>query len=245
VANFSYPVVILALYSVRARRRLTAPGEPALVAGLMGLVIAFLVSVPLTDVYLALAVQLQVTRVFWVLDVVMALYLAWWLSDGLAILRRPAVRRAVVAGLLLAAAGRGFYIVQIETERALAAPTLPDTPWTDAMRWIERQPGSIAWHVLADPNHGWLYGSSVRVAARRDTLVEGSKDTALALYDRASARRVLDRLDAVGVWEELTVEDVLALDARFELDVLVDGTTRAFPLPVLYRNDQFVVYDLR
>jgi hypothetical protein len=113
------------------------------------------------------------------------------------------------------------------------------------MRWIERQPASTSWHVLADANHGWRYGSTVRVAARRDTLIEVSKDSALALYDRRLAPRVLDRLAAVGPWEELTLPDVRALDGRFGLDVMVDEADRAWPLPVLYRNAQFVVYDLR
>jgi hypothetical protein len=99
--------------------------------------------------------------------------------------------------------------------------------------------------VLADPNHGWMQGSTVRVAAKRDTLVEVSKDTALALYDRRLARRVLDRLAAVGAWDALTVADVQALDVRFGLDVMVDEAGRPWPLPVLYRNDDFVVYDLR
>jgi len=245
VTNLAYPIVILVLYGLRARRGSTAPGEAPLVAGLMGLVGVFLLSVPLTDVYLAIAVQMQVNRVFWVLDAVTALYIAWWISDGVPALRRPAVRHAVVAALLLLAIGRGFYIIRVETDRSLAAFTLPANGWTDAMRWIERQPASTSWHVLADANHGWRYGSTVRVAARRDTLIEVSKDSALALYDRRLAPRVLDRLAAVGPWEELTLPDVRALDGRFGLDVMVDEADRAWPLPVLYRNAQFVVYDLR
>ena len=245
ITNLAYPAVILAIYGLRARRKSTAPGEAPLVAGLMALVVLFLVSVPLTDVYLAVAVQLQVNRVFWVLDVVTALYLAWWLSDGVPVLRRPTVRRAVVALLLLGVVLRGVYILRIEADRPLATIGLPDNGWTDAMAWIERHPSSSSWHVLADPDHGWRYGSTVRVAARRDTLVEVSKDSALALYERSLAPRVLYRLEAVGSWDELTLPAIHGLDARFGLDVMVDETDRPWPLPVLYRNGEFVVYDLR
>ena len=243
VTNLAYPIVLGALYQLRRRRGLTAPGEGALVFGLLALVVVFLISVPLTDVHLAVAVQMQVNRVFWLLDAAVVLYLAWWLLDGMAISRRPAARRVVVAVLLLAAVGRGFFVLRIEADRSLATFGLPENAWTDVMRWIEGQPGS--WHVLADPNHGWMFGSTVRVASSRDTLVESTKDSALALYDRAAAARVADRLEAVGPWEEMTIEDVRALDTRFALDVMVDAATREFPLPVLYRNTEFVVYDLR
>ena len=245
VTNLAYPVVIVTLYRLRAGRQTTAPGEAPLVAGLLALVVLFLVSVPLTDVYLALAVQLQVNRVFWLLDAVTALYLAWWLSDGLPVLRRPAVRRAIVALLLFGVVARGVYILRIEADRPLATVGLPDNGWTDAMTWIARHRSSASWHVLADPDHGWMYGSTVRVAARRDTLVEVTKDSALALYERGLAARVLGRLDAVGPWPDLTLSDVQRLDSRFGLDVMVDEAHRTWALPELYRNDEFVVYDLR
>ena len=54
------------------------------------------------------------------------------------------------------------------------------------MNWLRAQP--VNWHVLADPGHAWKYGSSVRVAARRDTLLESGKDSSMAMYDRDLAR---------------------------------------------------------
>jgi hypothetical protein len=83
------------------------------------------------------------------------------------------------------------------------------------------------------------------VAAERDTLLETGKDTAFAMYDRAIAMRVADRIEATAAYDNVTRDDISRLDARFELDVMVDRADRSFALPVLYRNASFVVYDLR
>jgi hypothetical protein len=243
LTNLAYPVVIVAIHRQRVRRGLSAAGEPALVAGLLALVALFAVSVPLTEARLALAVQLQVNRVFWVLDLVALLYVAWWLTHGTPALARARTRQLVAGTLLVLAVARGMFVVAIEARRPLAAFDLPSTAWTDVMGWLRTQPRS--WHVLADPDHGWKYGSSVRVAARRDTLIEVGKDTALAMYDREAAGRVGDRMAATAGFDDLTDEDIRALDRRFALDVLVDRTERRSDFPVLYRNTQFVVYDLR
>jgi len=236
--NLAYPVVIGLLYRLRLALGEAQAGERALMAGLAALVVVFLVSVPLTAMHVALAVQLQVTRVFWLLDFVVAAYLAWWLVGG------PRRRLAVVAVLALASAGRGAYILMVEQpERRLVQVDLAPGPWTDTMRWIGAQPS--AWHVLADPDHGWKYGTSVRVAARRDTLVESGKDSAIALYDRTIALRVAERLEAVGVFADLTPARLQALASRFGLDVVVVESGVQLPLPELHRNDGFVVYALR
>jgi hypothetical protein len=83
------------------------------------------------------------------------------------------------------------------------------------------------------------------VAARRDVLVEGVKDAAIGFYDRDVAMRVADRLQAVGDYTALTADDLRRLQARYDLDVAVLETPSALPLPVLFRNRQFVVYALR
>lgn len=236
ITNLAAPVIVLAVHRARVRQQVTARGEDSLVAGLLALVVLFAVSVPLTEWRWAWVVQLQVNRVFWLLDAAAILYLAWWLA------RFPA-RRTIVLTLLLLAAIRGFYVVHLEAERPLARLDLPNDDWTDAMRWLRAQPKS--WHVLADPGHGWKYGSSVRVAAERDTLLETGKDTAFAMYDRAIAMRVADRIEATAAYDNVTRDDISRLDARFELDVMVDRADRSFALPVLYRNASFVVYDLR
>ena len=111
------------------------------------------------------------------------------------------------------------------------------------MHWLKAQPPAL--YVLADPGHAWKYGVSVRLAAEKDTLVEAGKDTALAMYDRRIAMAVADRLTALHDFDHLTTADAEALRARYGLDVvIVDGMQR-LALPELYRNRQFVIYDLR
>jgi len=233
----------VAVHRARSRAGLVAAPERALVAGLLALVAGFLVSVPLAEMHLALAVQLQVNRIFWLLDFVAAVYLAWWVTG----LGRPGGRTAgvvVVAILALASAGRGVFLLTVtHAERGLIEVDLPQTPWTDVMRWVERQPGR--WHVLADPGHAWKYGTSVRTAALRDTLLEAGKDAAMAMYDRDVAMRMADRMAALSGFDRLTTGDVLGLDARYDLDVAVVETAQRLELPELYRNASFVVYDLR
>jgi hypothetical protein len=239
IINLAYPVVIGLAYRRRRREGLAVPGEGPFVAGLLTLVAIFLVSVPLTVMRVALAVQMQVTRVFWLLDFVTAAYLAWWLLDQAA--RTPRARMAIIAILTASSLARGVYLVS--HDRQLLTMALPATPWVEAMDWLRGQPAS--WYVLADPGHGWKYGVSVRLAAEKDTLVESGKDTALAMYDRQIAMAVADRLAAVGDFDRLTTADVRARAARFGLDVMVIESDRRLDFPELYRNRQFVIYDLR
>jgi hypothetical protein len=242
VVNLLYPVLIVLIHRRRAAAGLAAPGEAAIVAGLVVLVTIFLATLPLTGRHVALAVQLQITRVFWLLDAVLALFVAWvcvrwasgrWHGRGAA---------AVVALLLVASAGRGLYLLRGTVYHPLVEIRLPDTPWNDAMGWLRAGPAS--WHVLADPGHALSFGPSVRLAAGKDTLLEDSKDSAMALYDRALALRVVERRQALKGFAAMTRDDVRRLATRYDLDVFVDAATRAFDLPVLYRNDVFVIYDL-
>jgi hypothetical protein len=173
---------------------------------------------------------LQVNRIFWLLDVATMLYVAWMAVDlaqsrdpGGHASRTAAATWAVISAVCLIASVRGYYVLRVEAHRPLAQLRPEPTTWMDVMTWLSQQPAS--WHVLADPTHVWKYGLSVRVAAGRDTLLEAGKDTAIAMYDRQSALRVAER--------------------AHDLDVFVDRATRTFDLPVLYRNQDFVVYDLR
>jgi hypothetical protein len=243
LANLAYPVVLVLIFRRRLAAGVATPGESGLVVGLLALVALFLLSLPLTGLRLALAVQLQVNRVFWLLDAVVACYAAWWLVDCAGGRRSAAVRHAIVAVLLLASAARGAYLIGVSPGRPLVQTGLPETPWTDAMRWVAAQPTDV--HVLADPQHAWRYGPSVRVSARRDTLLDAGKDPALAIYDRGTARRVAARGHALAGFDSFTTADVLSVAAEYDLDVFVDHNTRRFDLPVLYRNDGFIVYDLR
>jgi hypothetical protein len=234
---------ILAIHVARVRDRTAVAGERALVAGLMTLVAIFLVSVPLTMSRVALAVQLQVNRAFWVLDVFLAIVLVCWLEGFLD--RRAGTRAKIVLTVLLVGVSlaRGFYVLRIEATRPLVAWDLPASDWTDALRWLRDQPSD--WHVLSDPNHVWKYGVGVRLAAFKDTPLDTSKDSAMAIYDRELARRVTDYSRALERFDSFTETDVGALDAAFDIDVFVDRADRHFGWPVLFRNDEFVIYDLR
>jgi hypothetical protein len=242
IANLAYPIIIVLVFRRRRVQGVTVPGEAPLVTGMLALVGIFVISLPLTALRLALPVQMQVTRVFWLLDFTMAVYLAWWLAEDVA--GRRQVMRAVIIGVLAAfSLGRGYYLSFTQPNRQLIAVSLPRSPWVEAMQWLKAQPPTR--YVLADPGHAWKYGVSVRLAAEKDTLIESGKDTALALYDRNIAMAVADRLAALRDFDQLTTPAALALRARYGLDVVVLEHTQRLELPELYRNREFVIYDLR
>jgi hypothetical protein len=108
------------------------------------------------------------------------------------------------------------------------------------MRWLAR--GPLDTHVLADPGHAWKYGSSVRVSAGRDVLLEEVKDSAVAIYSREVGRRVVERTRAIGDFSTLTAARARDLARRYDLDYLV--TEADLPLPAAYLNRQFRVYAL-
>jgi hypothetical protein len=240
--NLAYPVVLMLIYRQRVARGATVPGERGLVAGLLALVALLLISVPFSAARVALAVQLQIGRVFWLLDFAVGVYVAWWLMSGRA-MQAPGRRAAILAVLGLLSIARGTYVLAVETSRPLAQMSLPATPWTEAMTWIASRPTDV--HVLADPAHAWKYGVGVRQAAARDTFLETVKDSAMAMYDREVAMRVAERSAALSRFDEMTTEDVRALDSRYGFDLFVVEDGRSFALPVLYRNARFVIYDLR
>jgi hypothetical protein len=97
--------------------------------------------------------------------------------------------------------------------------------------------------VLADPGHAWKYGTSVRASAGRDVLLEDVKDSALAIYSRDVATRVVERIAAIGDFSAMTPEHARDLARRYDLDYLV--TEADLPLPLAYQNDQFRIYTLR
>ncbi len=236
--NLAYPVVIVATWRARVRRGLAVPAEATLAWGVVALTLMFLVSVPLTEMDLALAVQLQITRVFWVMDFLAIAYIAWWLTRA----RMAAI--ATVALVAVAAAGRGYYLLEVaQPERQLVTVDLPQTAWVDAMRWLRGQPAD--WHVLADPGHAWKYGISVRVGAAKDTVLESVKDSAIALYDRGIAERVAERTGDLADFDRLTTARARALDAEYDLDAVVVEAGHTLDLPVLYRNARFVIYGLQ
>jgi hypothetical protein len=198
--------------------------------------------VPFEASSIALVIQAQVNRVFWLLDVAATAYVAWWLLRGP--LGTTRARRAMVLSLVLAlSTARGTYVVSNATGRRLVDESLPKTPWTATMTWLSEQ--SPTWNVLADPAHAWKYGSSVRVAAARDTVLEIGKDPALAIYDRATAMRVAARERALSGFEAFTTDDVRRVARQFSADVVVMTRQQPIDLPILYENVEFVVYDAR
>lgn len=224
----------------RARRRVATPEDTALVWGTTTLVALFLVTLPAVAAGLSLAVQFQISRVFWLVDFVALVYVIAAAADS----SRTVMSRAAMVALLLVALStiRGTYVMLVERpDRALFQVQLPDSPWEDAMRWAARQPRDI--HVLADPGHASKYGTSVRVSAERDVLVEDVKDSALAIYSRDVAVRVVDRITAVGDFAALTADRSRDLARRYDLDYLVTDADLA--LPLAYRNTQFRIYSLR
>jgi hypothetical protein len=241
ITNLLYPVVIIVIARCRRRAAVTVPGEGALVAAMIVLTALFLASVPFTEARLALAVQMQVNRVFWLLDAVATFYLAWWIVGHLAARWPARARTMLVGGLVALAAARGAYVMH--GRGALVQVRPPATDWTAALDWLRGQPDT--WQVLAAPDHVWRYGANVRIVARKDVLLEVTKDPAIAMYDRRIAMRVGERMAATANFDAFTIDDVRRLAVRFALDVFIEPVDRPFALPVLYRNASFVVYDLR
>jgi len=196
------------------------------------------VSWPLMLAQVALALKLQTSRVFWMLDFLAAMYLAWLFAEAP---RSLTVRRTAVAIALIAAVGRGVFVWRMEHAGSpVARIGFPQDNWTDVMQWISRTPPDT--HVLADPGHGWKYGSSVRVTGERDVYLEEVKDLALALYSRDVAVEALRRITDARDFDSLTPEQLRSLGARYDLDYLV--VERDVALPIAYRNEQFRVYSL-
>ena len=244
LANLGLLAVLWGAYLWRRSQQRTTAEERGLVWGATALVGVFLLTLPAVTAGVALAVQLQISRVFWLVDFVATLYLVG--AVGALVGPRPAMAgaagRPVLAAVLAAAAvARGGYILFVEhPERPLFEAHLPSTPWTEAMGWLALQPNSI--HVLADPGHAWRYGSSVRVAAGRDVYLEETKDSAVAIYSRDIAARVVERTAALGDFRHLPVDALERLGERYGLTHVV--TEDHLALPVLFENRQFRIYAL-
>jgi hypothetical protein len=235
VANLA---LLAVLWWAHRRRQHTGQGraeDDALVWGATALVAFFLLTLPLVVARLAFPVQLQISRVFWLVDVLATIYLLSLLVDR-------HVARAVAIALVLVSLARGTYIMLVERpDRALFAMHLTESPWEDAMRWISRQP--VTTHVLVDPGHAWKYGTSVRVSATRDVFLEDVKDSAIAIYSRDVAHRVVERAVALGDFTTLTPEQARSLAEKYDLNYLV--TEARLDLPQTYENSQFRIYSLR
>jgi hypothetical protein len=160
--------------------------------------------------------------------------------------RRPrsriSLRLATAAVLALSVARGAFIMLSERSERQIFQVTLPASDWTAAMNWLASQPVDV--HVMADPGHALLYGSSVRVAAHRDVVLEDTKDTAVALYSREIALRVGERRASLADFGRLSPERAATLSRQYEVDYLVTAWS-SLPFPVAYTNATFRIYDMR
>jgi hypothetical protein len=239
IVNLAYLGVAGVIYSLRRKRGVAKPREAGLLIGATALLCVFLISWPLMVSGIALALQLQTSRVFWMLDFLAAIYLAWLLAEAP---RSAATRRAIVAGIVAIAIGRGVFVWRVEhAGEPVVRIGLPQDDWTDVMRWMSQTPPDT--HVLADPGHAWKYGTSVRVAGERDVYLEEVKDLALALYSRSVAVEAIQRIRDSQNFDSFSTQQLRSLATRYDLDYLV--ADRDVDLPVAYRNEQFRVYDLR
>jgi len=244
VANLGTAAVWAFAYYDRRRRGLAAPEDTGLAAGGAALVALFLLTLPFVAAGVSFFVELQISRVFWVVDLMATIYVLSAIERSRSASperSRRAIRAAAVV-LIVFSCVRGVYSLYVEhPERSLFSFTLTDSPWHDAMRWIAAQPLDV--HVLADPGHAWKYGTSVRVSAGRDVFQEDVKDSALAIYSRDVAMRVLERGRALGDFAALTPARARSLAASYDLDYLV--TPAALDLPRAYGNTQFTIYELK
>ena len=243
-ANLGLLALLWWAYRWRQRQGLARPEDGALAWGATALAALFVITLPWVAAGWSLVVQFQISRVFWLIDFIATVYVIGVVADtGQYAGRTFAVRRPMIVALLLmaVATSRGSYVMLVERpERPLFEGRLADSPWHDAMFWIRRQPLDV--HVLADPGHAWKYGTSVRVSAERDVFLEEVKDSALAIYSRDVAARVVERTNAIGDFSALTSDHARDLARRYDLDYLV--TTAELPLPLAYRNDQFRIYSI-
>lgn len=234
-ANLGLLVVLWWAHRRRQAHGSATAEDAGIVWGATALVAVFFVTFPAVVARFALPVQLQIPRVFWLVDFVALVY-------AIGAIRRERVAIAVASLLLVASVSRGIYVITVEhPERGLFAIRVPESPWERAMAWVKQQP--IDTHVLADPGHAWRYGTSVRVSAERDVLLEDVKDSAIAIYSRDVAMRYLERTRAIGDFNELSADKARELAAVYDLDYVV--TEADLELPVSYRNQQFKIYALK
>jgi hypothetical protein len=249
LVNLGYIPIIVWAYRRRQRAALAAVREPALVAGCLALVLVFAIALPFNAARVALAIQLQPARVFWMLDFLAVIYVVWMIAEGAAVARSPAgagamearARLAAIALLALSIA-RGSYVMFVEfPERRIAQVDVNDDDWGRAMAFARATDKRSGW--LADPDHAARYGTSIRVAGRRDVFVEAIKDSAVGMYERRVALRTRDRVRTMGDFMALTPERARALAADYDLDYLI--TEQPIALPEVFRSGRLGVYRLR
>jgi Domain of unknown function (DUF6798) len=236
------PVIVLTVSTWRRRTGDSSPPERAIALGALLLFGIFVLSLPLIAARVALAIQLQTSRVFWPIEFLATAYVVWVLAEAPWTVT-PAHKRAriLIAILLVTAAARGFYILRIEHHNPLVAVWPQETDWRRLGRWIAATTPRDA-HFLVHPEHVYRYGSSFRVVAQRDVLVEVVKDRAMAMYSREAAVRLEERLQAAGDVAVLDEGRIAALAKQYDLDYLV--TERELNLPMVRQEGALRLYRL-
>ena len=238
------PAVVAAAFHWRRRLGLATDAERAVVIGCGALLVVFLASLPFVAARVALAVQLQTSRVLWQVEFLATAYLVWVLveSPWKASWADPARRRQVAVALLLVAAVlRGAYVLKVEHAHSLVNVDIPESDWKDAAEWADAKTPPDA-NFLVDPDHVFRYGTSFRIAARRDVFLERIKDSAMAMYSRALALQIARRQTDLGNFNALTENHVLALAETYDLDYLISEQPLA--LPERHREGNLRVYAL-
>jgi hypothetical protein len=241
IANLGTAALAIGGLGYRIRRGRAIPREQGLLAGAIVLLLGFAVTLPAVTMGSAFFVQLQISRVFWILDLLATVTLISWVVERTR--RQPPERwRSAVAALLIVlASARGLWVSLVDHGgRPVWSPTLAEDDWTRVIRWVEAQPAAA--HLLADPGHAWRYGAPLRYAGR-DVFLEEVKDTAMAIYSRDSATRVIERSRALGNFEALDASAARALATRYRLDYLV--VDRDLALPRVHQEGPFRIYALR
>jgi hypothetical protein len=234
--------IAVAGLSARIRTGAAHPRERGLLAGAVVLLIAFLLTLPGVAMGSALLVQLQINRIFWLLELLALVPVVWWLVD------RPAARTerrwaalAIVCILAAASLARGVWTSWVERRGEVFSPSLASSDWTRALGWVDRHAPPDA-HILADPGHAWKYGSDVRFVGH-DVYLEEVKDTSMALYSRAAASRVIERIRDLGPFDLLTEPHAHALAKKYDLDYLI--ATTSLDLPLEATEGRFRIYRLQ
>ena len=126
-------------------------------------------------------------------------------------------------------------------ERTPMQLQIPDDDWGRVMAFAQTTGKTSGW--IADPMHAVLYGSSVRVAGKRDVLVEAVKDAAIGMYAREIAVRTEQRVREVGDFNALTADRAARIATRYDMDYLV--TEGRLDLPLAFESGALRVYRLR
>ena len=191
--------------AARTRRGDATAEDRALVWGAGALVALFLVTLPLVAAGMSLAVQFQISRVFWLVEFLALVYVIAAICDSQTV---HAPTASMVGGWLADSRSR---LAAACTSCSSSGPSVRCSRCTcrshrGRTRWRGCAASRADTHVLADPGHGWKYGTSVRVSAERDVLLEEVKDSALAIYSRDVAARVVERTQAIGDFASLTAD---------------------------------------